>query len=98
MVTSRLEGGANVISEAIAAGVPVLSSRIDGSIGLLGPDYPGVFPVGDTDALAALLVRCERDAAFLRALAERCVALRPLVDPARERASWRALLAELPAR
>lgn len=98
VVTSRLEGGANVISEAIAAGVPVLSSRIDGSIGLLGPDYPGVFPVGDTDALAALLVRCERDAAFLRALAERCVALRPLVDPARERASWRALLAELPAR
>src|SRR5262249_55146279 len=94
-VTSRLEGGANVISEAVAAGVPVVSARIGGSIGLRGADHPGYFPIGDTAALAALLERCERDADFLRALAERCDALRPLVDPARERESWRALLAEL---
>ena len=63
MVLSSLsEGGANVISEAVAAGVPVLASRIDGSVGLLGRDYPGYFPVGDTAALARLLHR-HRDAA-----------------------------------
>ncbi len=94
-LTSRLEGGANVISEALAAGVPVVSSRIDGSIGILGPDYPGYFPVGDTTALAALLGRCERDGTFLDALAGWCASLRPLVEPARERESWKALLAEI---
>ena len=57
MVLSSLsEGGANVISEAVAAGVPVLASRIDGSVGLLD-DYPGYFPVRDTAALARLLER-----------------------------------------
>lgn len=94
-VTSRLEGGANVVSEAIAAGVPVVSSRIDGSIGLLGEDYPGYFPVGDTAALAALLHRAECDEPFYGELRARCLALQPLFDPARERESWRALLAEL---
>jgi putative glycosyltransferase (TIGR04348 family) len=47
-LTSEMEGGANVISEAVAAGVPVVASRISGSIGLLGADYPAFFPVGDT--------------------------------------------------
>ena len=42
MVLSSLsEGGANVISEAVAAGVPILATRIDGSVGLLERDYPG---------------------------------------------------------
>ena len=66
MVLSSLsEGGANVISEAVAAGVPVLASRIDGSVGLLGQDYPGYFPVGDTVALARLLHRIETSPDFL---------------------------------
>jgi putative glycosyltransferase (TIGR04348 family) len=94
-LTSKLEGGANVVTEAVAASVPVIASRIAGSLGLLGADYPGYFPVGDTQALAALLLRAEQDAAFYRELAERCEALKPLVDPARERASWKSLLAEL---
>jgi putative glycosyltransferase (TIGR04348 family) len=95
-LTSRLEGGANVISEAVAAGVPVVSSRIAGSVGLLGPDYPGYFPVGDTEALAALIGRAETDAGFYGALRARCRRLRPLVKPSRERESWRRLLRELP--
>ena len=94
-LTSHLEGGANVISEAIAAGVPVVASRIAGSLGLLGPDYPGTFPVGDTAALAALLARAERDAAFYAELRQGCARLRPLVEPARERESWNALLGEI---
>jgi putative glycosyltransferase (TIGR04348 family) len=93
--TSLLEGGANVISEAIAASVPVVASAIPGSIGLLGADYPGYFPVGDERALAALLSRAEADGKFYSTLKEQCVQLRSLVDPARERASWKALLDEL---
>ena len=44
--------------------VPVLSSRIPGSVGLLGTGYPGYFPVRDTDALVRLLVRAESDREF----------------------------------
>jgi putative glycosyltransferase (TIGR04348 family) len=97
-LTSRLEGGANAVSEAVAAGVPVLSSRIAGSVGLLGADYPGYFPAGDTAALAALLSRAETDAAFCRELKARCRRLRPLFRPGRERESWRRLLRELGGR
>jgi putative glycosyltransferase (TIGR04348 family) len=94
-LTSELEGGANAISEALAASVPVLSSRIAGSVGLLGDGYPGYFSVGDTAALADLLRRAEADADFYRTLRQWCARLRPLVDPARERRSWKDLLSEL---
>jgi putative glycosyltransferase (TIGR04348 family) len=95
LVTSRLEGGANVVSEALACGVPVLSSRIDGSVGILGESYPGFFEVGDTRGLAALLGRTETDARFYRRLASRCRSLGRLVDPVLETRAWRRLLAEL---
>ena len=65
---SRMEGGANVVIEAVRSGVPVLASRIDGNVGLLGADYDGYFPVGDADALAALIRRFCADAAFAAAL------------------------------
>jgi putative glycosyltransferase (TIGR04348 family) len=94
-LTSEIEGGANVISEALAASVPVVASHISGSIGLLGADYPGYFPVGDTEALAALLERAEREPPFYAALQARCAALAPLVEPDRERQAWAALLQEL---
>ncbi|MCH7474690.1 MAG: TIGR04348 family glycosyltransferase [Gemmatimonadetes bacterium] len=94
-LTSRAEGGANVISEAIACGVPVIASRVDGSVGLLGRDYPAYFPVGDTAFLAGLLERVERDGRFLADLSRRCRELRPVFLPSTERAAWRALLAEL---
>lgn len=93
--SSKMEGGANAICEALACGVPVLSSRIAGSIGLLGEDYPGYFETGDTSALAALLSRCETDAAFREGLTARCRALAQIVEPKRELAAWRRLLAEL---
>jgi putative glycosyltransferase (TIGR04348 family) len=93
LVTSRLEGGANVVSEALACGVPVLSSRIDGSIGILGADHPGLFDVGDTAGLAALLWRAETDAGFYRRLASRCRRLARLADPALEARAWNRLLA-----
>jgi putative glycosyltransferase (TIGR04348 family) len=94
-LTSVSEGGANAISEAVVADVPVISSHIAGSIGLLGEDYPGYFPVGDTQALANLLWRAETDTDFYNALRDSCARLRPLFDPAREKQSWEELLREL---
>jgi putative glycosyltransferase (TIGR04348 family) len=94
-LTSQSEGGANVVSEALAASVPVVSSRIAGSVGLLGEGYPGYFQVGDTAALARLLEKAETDADFYRTLQGWCARLKPLVDPARERRSWEELLREL---
>jgi putative glycosyltransferase (TIGR04348 family) len=94
-LTSKLEGGANVVSEAIVLGVPVVSSRIAGSLGLLGADYPGYFPYGDTQALADLLRRAETDPAFYDALRVQTAQRRPLFEPARERQSWYDLLCEL---
>lgn len=95
VLSSKLEGGANVVSEAIVAGVSLLASRIDGSVGLLGKDYAGYFKVGDTDGLARLLNRTERDQVFLARLRAHCTRLAPLFDPHRERIAWTRLLQEL---
>ncbi|MCA1843523.1 MAG: TIGR04348 family glycosyltransferase [Actinobacteria bacterium] len=95
VVTSVAEGGANVVSEALACAVPVVSTDIPGSVGILGPDYPGYFPVGDAKALAELLERAAADDTFYGRLEAMCHSLQPLVAPARERESWRALLQSL---
>jgi putative glycosyltransferase (TIGR04348 family) len=95
VLSSRMEGGANVLSEAIAERMPVLASRIPGNTGILGDDYPGLFPVGDTRALADLLCRAEGEPEYYARLEVWCERLAPLVDPARERAAWAALLEEL---
>jgi len=55
---SRMEGGAHVVIEAVVSGTPVLASRIDGNVSLLGKDYAGYFPWNDAAALAALLAEC----------------------------------------
>jgi putative glycosyltransferase (TIGR04348 family) len=95
VLSSLSEGGANVISEAVAAGVPVLASRIDGSVGLLGRNYPGYFPVGDTEALAQLLDRIERDPAFRNRLTRAIARRAPLFRPAREKAAWKKLIEQI---
>jgi len=92
---SRMEGGANVISEAVVAGLPVVASHIPGSVGLLGESYPGYYPPEDTAALRALLLRAEADPAFYASLEAHCAALRPRFTPERERAGWQDLLHEL---
>jgi putative glycosyltransferase (TIGR04348 family) len=92
---SRMEGGANVVIEAVRSGVPVLASRIDGNVGLLGADYDGYFPVGDADALAALIRRFCADGAFAATLTDQCALREPLFRPAAERTAVRSLVAEL---
>lgn len=94
VISSRMEGGANVICEAVAAGTPVLASRIPGNVGMLGADYAGYFPLSDEAALAALLWRAESDPAFLDLLRRQCAARAPLFTPEREAAGVRALMEE----
>lgn len=95
-LTSRDEGGANALSEAIAARVPIVATAIPGSIGILGPDYPAYIPPGDPQELAETIERLERDDAGIYAeLERRITALLPLVRPDRERQAWQQLLAEL---
>jgi putative glycosyltransferase (TIGR04348 family) len=94
VLSSRMEGGANVLSEAIAASVPILASRIDGNVGILGADYPGYFDVGDTRQLARLLDRAESSSEYLAELKAWSESLTSLADPAREERAWFALINE----
>lgn len=108
---SLMEGGAHVIMEAVRSGTPVLASRVDGNVGMLGPDYAGYFECGDAAALADLLLRCRDELqagssalhglsspSLLERLQQQCGQRAPLFDPARERAALLALGAELLAR
>ncbi len=92
VISSLTEGGANVVSEAVVAGLPVIASRIPGNMGLVGPDHPAYFPPEDTGALAALLRRTESEPGFLDHLARHGAARAPLFAPERERDAWRRLL------
>jgi putative glycosyltransferase (TIGR04348 family) len=91
---SRIEGGAHVVIEAIRSGTPVLASRIDGNVGLLGEDYAGYFPVGDAQALAALLMRARDDNTFLPTLNRQIDRLSPRYSPRREKATLLAIVTE----
>jgi glycosyltransferase involved in cell wall biosynthesis len=81
VISSRMEGGANVVCEALRIGVPVFASRIPGNVGLLGKRYGGYFPAGDERALARLI---DRDEAFYRKLKRQIVPLRSMVAPQSE--------------
>ena len=95
---SVVEGGANVIVEAVTAGTPALASRISGNIGMLGADYPGFFEPGDAKALAALMVRALEEPPFLAALRRACTARKSLFRPRAEAAAIGRLAASLVAR
>jgi putative glycosyltransferase (TIGR04348 family) len=87
VVPSRMEGGANVVGEAVTAGTPVLGTRMSGNIGMLGADYPGWFPVGDAAALCALVARACTDRGFLDTLGAACRKLASRFSPGAERAA-----------
>ena len=95
VISSRLEGGAHVVSEAIAIGIPVIASDIPGNRGLLGRDYPAYFPVGDHAYLAEMLQRVMTDRRLLNRMAAAVKHRRALVAPQRERKAWLKLLREL---
>ncbi len=95
VLSSVMEGGANVISEAVVAGLPVIASRISGSVGLLGQDYAGYYPPEDQVALAGLLLKAESDTEFYTLLERQCGTRVDLFRPEREREAWRAVLTGL---
>lgn len=91
-IASRMEGGANVIIEAVTSGVPVLASDIPGNRGMLGEKYAGYFPTGDSLKLAQLIDRAACDPKFYGRLQTQCAARAPLFAPEKERASLLKLL------
>jgi putative glycosyltransferase (TIGR04348 family) len=98
VISSRMEGGAHVVSEAIALGIPVIASDIPGNRGLLGEDYPGYYPVADENALTALLYRAEKLPPFYASLQKRIILRRELINPANEKQSIQAMVNALTAK
>lgn len=90
--TSTVEGGANAICEAVTMGLPVIASDIRGNIGMLGDDYPGLFPSEDAQAALRLLQRCAEDTAFYELLKKRVAERAPLFDFTKEASSWASLI------
>ena len=95
VISSVMEGGANVVSEACRAGLPILASDIPGNKGLLGENYPGYFPVGDDKALARLMYRAEREPEYLAKLRAAVSALAETFTPEKERQSLDEALARV---
>ena len=93
--TSKVEGGANALCEALVAGIPCVASAIPANVGMLGEGHPGLFPAGDAGALAEVLHRAESDDAFYQSLMRASQERGPMFTRSAERASWGALLAEL---
>ncbi|MEO7742051.1 MAG: selenoneine biosynthesis selenosugar synthase SenB [Usitatibacter sp.] len=92
---SRMEGGANVIVEAVTAGTPIIASRVSGNVGMLGEDYRGYFAAGDASGLAECLVEACREPGYLEALRAACARRKPLFDPRAEKKAVNALVAEM---
>lgn len=95
VISSVMEGGANVVSEACRAGLAVIASDIPGNRGLLGDHYPGLYPVGDEASLAGMLERAENDAGWLASLELVVAELAGRFTPDRERASLEAAIARV---
>lgn len=95
VISSRMEGGAHVVSEAIALGIPVIASDIPGNRGLLGDDYPGYYPVANEAALASLLYQAETKPEFYSLLKKHIDLRQSLVSPERERQSIQEMISKL---
>ena len=98
VISSLMEGGAHVVSEAIALGIPVIASDIPGNRGLLGEDYPAYYPKGDERALANLLYRSETIPSFYASLQKHIVLRKELIKPAREKQSIQEIVGALIAK
>ncbi len=95
VLPSIMEGGANVISEAVVAGLPVIASDIDGSLGLLGEDYAGYFPVQDTHSLREVLLKPEVEPEYMRKLEQQCKQRAALFTREAEKQGWADLLKDM---
>jgi putative glycosyltransferase (TIGR04348 family) len=94
VVSSMMEGGANVICEAARIGTPVLASRVPGNVGMLGREYPGYYRLFDDRALARLVERCSGDASLYRGLKKKLSRRKTLFSPAAERTALARVVRE----
>lgn len=81
LLTSLWEGLPRVVPEAIAAGVPVVATAVDGTTDILKEGETGmVCAPHDLDGLAARVERLLRDRAFANGLVARARAILPEFD------------------
>jgi glycosyltransferase involved in cell wall biosynthesis len=66
VLPSVWEGQPLALLQAIACGIPVLASNIEGNTAVLGDEHPGLFSPSDHARLARLLATASRDAVFLQ--------------------------------
>ena len=83
------------MNEAAAAEIPIVASRNDASTSLLGEDYPGLFPFGDTKALSSLLHRGESEPHFCSQLLENATNHLRNYRGASHNGTWSSILEEL---
>ena len=95
--TSQVEGGANVLCEAIQMGLPCLATSIPPNAGMLGEDYAGLYPMDDAHALARLIERSTTDSTFLPDLAEATALRAPLFSREAERTAWQDIIEKAPS-
>lgn len=92
IVSSHYEGGSNVISDAVVNSIPILASRMDASIGLLGEDYAGLFDIANTEQLLELMNQLEAEPGFTETILRQLTTARPQFSPQNELASWEKML------
>lgn len=93
--TSLLEGGANVVTEAIALGIGVVGTEIGGNRGMLGLAHRGLVPVGDFEALARLLEKLETDENEMASVVAASLERQWMTTPDNERRQWQAVLEQI---
>jgi putative glycosyltransferase (TIGR04348 family) len=95
VISSLMEGGANVVSEACRAELPILASHISGNIGLLGEDYQGYFEPQDHQSLAKLMQKAEASPLWLEGLKQHCIKMGMGMTPKTELASLQSVISSL---
>lgn len=64
LLPSLWEGQPMILLQALSCGVPILASRIEGNVAVLGEDHPGLFNLESPDAYASALHRAVSDPAY----------------------------------
>lgn len=70
VLCSTWEGQPLAILQALSCGLPVIASRIEGNVAVLGAGHPGLFDLGQPNDYVAKVLATRRDPAFRRAIVE----------------------------
>jgi glycosyltransferase involved in cell wall biosynthesis len=84
VVPSRAEAMPYIVLEAVAAGKPVIASRVGGIPEALGRENPALVPAGDWKALAQIMARAATEADWVKTI-------RPEIDSFEKTFSSRAM-------